>query len=715
MSLATKVLIGLGAGIVCGLFFGEYIGFIGIAGQAFILLLQMTVLPYIVVSLITGLGKLTVADALSLSKCAGGFLLIFWGMTLTAVLLVPIAFPNWTTASFFSTSMVQPGKPPDFLSLFIPSNPFHSMAEATVPAVVVFSIAMGVALMGIERKQTLLDALEPITEALGRITAFIVQLAPYGVFAIVAEAAGTMNPADIRGLEVYAIVYAVAALVLALWAIPGLVTVLTPFRYRDVVWYSRDALVTAFATGNLFVVLAVLAGKSKELLHAQKGDATDSDTLVDVVVPTSYTIPTAGKLLGMSFVLFAGWLSGFGVSIAQYASFVASGLASFFGSTMVAIPFLLDLYRVPADTFQLFVIADNIVGNRFGAMLSAMHVLALALLAASAMQGLIRVRPQAILRYAVLTVVITVAALGGVRLMFEAIGSEYVGYTEFIRMRPSVEGVEIRLLDAPPEEIPPVDRSVRTLDRIHQRGFLRVGYAPDSLPWAFQNEAGKVVGFDIDMVSSLAREMGVSLELVPTDRADLGRLLNGGYLDTVVGGVELTTERMEVVWFSAPYLDATLSFVVPDYRRDDFSRGEAVKALKAPRLAVLDVPYYRDKLRAYLPQAEQIVVDSVRDFFQDETDRFDALVLTAEAGSAWCLIYPNFSVAVPLPDVMAVPFAFPVARGDQDLLAFLTSWIQLKKKDGTIDRLFAHWILGKTTERREPRWSLIRDVLGWVD
>ncbi len=96
-----------------------------------------------------------------------------------------------------------------------------------------FSIAIGVALMGIEHKQTLLDTLEPITEALGRITAFIVQLAPYGVFAIVAEA-GRMNPADIKGLEVYIIVYAVAALVLAFWEIPGMVTVLTPFRYRDV-------------------------------------------------------------------------------------------------------------------------------------------------------------------------------------------------------------------------------------------------------------------------------------------------------------------------------------------------------------------------------------------------------------------------------------------------------------------------------------------------
>jgi ABC-type amino acid transport substrate-binding protein len=299
--------------------------------------------------------------------------------------------------------------------------------------------------------------------------------------------------------------------------------------------------------------------------------------------------------------------------------------------------------------------------------------------------------------------------------MFEAIGSEYLGYTEFIRMRPSVEGVETRILDGPPEDIPPVDRSIRTLDRIHQRGFLRVGYTRDSLPWAFQNEAGEVVGFDIDMVSLLAREMGVSLELVQTDRGELGPLLNSGYLDTVVGGVALTTERMEFVWFSAPYVDATFGFVVPDHRRDDFSSREAVKKLDAPRLAVLNVPYYRDKLRAYLPQAEQIVVDSVREFFRDEADRFDALVLTAQTGSAWCLIYPNFSVAVPLPDTMAVPFAYPVARGDQDLLAFLTSWIQLKKKDGTIDDLFAHWILGEATKRREPRWSVIRDVLGWVD
>ena len=35
--------------------------------------------------------------------------------------------------------------------------------------------------------------------------------------------------------------------------------------------------------------------------------------------------------------------------------------------------------------------------------------------------------------------------------------------------------------------------------------------------------------------------------------------------------------------------------------------------------------------------------------------------------------------------------------------------------DGTIDALYGHWILGKYAVKREPRWSVIRNVLHWVD
>ena len=42
-------------------------------------------------------------------------------------------------------------------------------------------------------------------------------------------------------------------------------------------------------------------------------------------------------------------------------------------------------------------------------------------------------------------------------------------------------------------------------------------------------------------------------------------------------------------------------------------------------------------------------------------------------------------------------------------------WIELKKRDRTIDNLFDHWILGQATESSGQRWSIIRDVLGWVE
>ena len=57
MSLSTRILLGLLLGIVCGLFFGEKMAVFEPLGSAFILLLQMTVLPYMLVSLILGLGS----------------------------------------------------------------------------------------------------------------------------------------------------------------------------------------------------------------------------------------------------------------------------------------------------------------------------------------------------------------------------------------------------------------------------------------------------------------------------------------------------------------------------------------------------------------------------------------------------------------------------------------------------------------------------------
>ena len=88
-------------------------------------------------------------------------------------------------------------------------------------------------------------------------------------------------------------------------------------------------------------------------------------------------------------------------------------------------------------------------------------------------------------------------------------------------------------------------------------------------------------------------------------------------------------------------------------------------------------------------------------------------MLTAERGSAFTLLHPEFSVAVPKPNVYRVPLAYIVAGRDQPLVDVVNTWIDLKRKDGTIDELFGHWILGRHASLHVRRWSILDDVLGW--
>jgi hypothetical protein len=87
-SLSTMILIGMGLGIACGIFLGEYCGFLSIIGDAFIQLLQMTILPYIVASLILGIGGLSYKQAKLLALRDGIVMLLFWVFSFINVLLI---------------------------------------------------------------------------------------------------------------------------------------------------------------------------------------------------------------------------------------------------------------------------------------------------------------------------------------------------------------------------------------------------------------------------------------------------------------------------------------------------------------------------------------------------------------------------------------------------------------------------------------------------
>ena len=213
-SLSTLILIGLAAGIGCGLFFGEYCARLGWIGDIFVGLLRMTVLPYIVVSLIANLGRLPLRHSRRLFAIGGLVLLFLWAIALVTVFALSQTFPEWKSGSFFSSAIAEPPPEIDLVAVFIPANIFRSLSENHVPAVVLLCICIGLAISKSGSRDRLVSQLDDLAKALINISHFVVRLAPIGVFAMAANTAGTMSLSEVGRLQAYFISYAAGSLFL---------------------------------------------------------------------------------------------------------------------------------------------------------------------------------------------------------------------------------------------------------------------------------------------------------------------------------------------------------------------------------------------------------------------------------------------------------------------------------------------------------------------
>lgn len=720
--LATQVFVGLGLGIAAGIFFGEEVAFLKIGGDAFIALLQITVIPYVIVALITSLGRLTLNDVKQLGMKGGSILLVLWGAGLVVVLLSPLAFPDWPSASFFSTSQVEEPKPVDFLQLYIPSNFFFSLSNAVVPAIVVFSVLFGLALIQVNSKDRFLDFMSTVADALMGITGFVGKLAPYGVFAITASAAGTIDVADLGRLQVYIVVYIVMALILSLWLIPGLITALTPLRYGAILRAFRGPLITAFATGNILIVLPILAADSKELL-AKANEYSDQPTereesSVDILIPAAYPFPNLGTLLALMFVLFGGWYVGSVVSLGDYPTLVIAGIASLFGGAVLALPFLFDLLRLPADLFQVFVTVD-VIGSRFGTLLAAMHLVAIALIGTYALEGALTLRPLRLIRFAAISIVLLAAALVGIRAFYTFVYVEPYTKDQLLASLHLIENPQPHTVyREPPGEILDRGGDPRSLVQIKESGVLRACYIPDDYPSSFLNRDGDLVGFDVEMTHRFARYLSMQVQFLPVRSVlEAQERIDSSYCDVIMALLPLRPDLTERFAVTAPVLDFPVGFIVKDRRRDEFRTWAKIREMSDLRIMIPNTPSAQLTVQSLLPNATPVIYNEKKEIersLSEGASDIDAIGAFAQEGSAWTILYPNFGLVTPKPTLF-VPTVYAVARGNTELLLFLDTWLLNAKREGIVDELYRYWMLGEVKETQPPRWSVIRDVLGWIE
>jgi Na+/H+-dicarboxylate symporter len=717
-SLSTRIIAGLALGIFTGLFFGEPAAALQPVADIYIRLMQMTVLPYLVMSLIIGFGQLEAEAAKRLAVRASLLLLIVWVLSLAVIAAMPIAFPAMQSASFFSNSLVEPKQPFSIADLYFTSNPFHSLSNAVIPAVVLFSSMIGIGLIGLDGRERVLGTLRVLNTSIIRITRFIISLTPVGVFAIGVVAAGTMTPETLVRLEVYFITFGAASLLLALLVLPLLVTALTPFRYREVLAVGRAALLTAFVTNNAFIVLPILVERTRVLLRRHRLLTAESESAAELLVPILFNFPNAGRLLTLLFIPFAAWLAGNTLSASDYSTLFAVGVPSYFAKAQVALPFLLDLFGLPHDLFQLY-IPTTIISGKFDSMVTAMNLLAFALLGAGAMGGFLVVQRKRLLAAGAMMAAGTIITVIAVRLVLDATIDTTYHKDELLRQMHTPRDISTAVVhrDLASLRVEGASSGLPVLARIRERGSLRVGYDPVNLPFSFFNLEDQLVGFDIELANSLAESLGVKAEFVPIEWPKLPGMLADGVIDVMPG----TWYRP--FWFpslrlSAPYMTGTMGLGVRDERRHDFASVEALHRSHGLKIGVpLDITQVKYSMERYFGDAdvEFVTLETWQPFFEGRHPELDAFLVPAENGSAWSLLHPEYTVVVPQPDPVKVPTAFGLALDADDLADAVNEWVVFATNEGMIQRAYDYWILGQGAGEKHPRWSIVRNVLGWVD
>jgi ABC-type amino acid transport substrate-binding protein len=348
-----------------------------------------------------------------------------------------------------------------------------------------------------------------------------------------------------------------------------------------------------------------------------------------------------------------------------------------------------------------------------------MHIIAIALIGTYALKGAITFRPARLLQFTLVSVTLLGAALFGIRAFYTYVYVEPYTKDQLLASLHLIGNPQTHsVFRDVPEDILDKQADPRGLSRINEQGVLRACYVLDDYPSAFFNRDGELVGFDVEMTHRFARDLDVDIEFMPVrgdHEASIG--VNAGYCDVLMSLQVITPQQTERFAMTSSVLNAPVSLIVPDHRRDEFQAWGDVRAIEGLRVAVSDVPVSWKHLAELLPNATAVVYQDKK-----EMDRIlasgakdvDAIAAFAQEGAAWTILYPNFSLVTPKPTLFT-PVGYAVARHDTDMLLFLDTWLLNARTNGTIDELYRYWMLGEVKQTQPPRWSVIRDVLHWID
>ncbi len=366
------------------------------AGDIFIRLIKMIVLPIILSTLTLGIAGIGGSKRLGM---LGFKTILYFEIITTIAILLGLFWGNFfapgagiDSSTLASADMSKytkaaeelSGKPHGLIVMIldmIPANIFKAMSDGAVLPVIFFCVFFGLGLMSLPDKQRepFLFFLKVVSDTMFKVTNMIMRYAPIGVFALITVTVAKYGFASLLPLlKLILTVY--SAMIIFTLVILGLVCKMCRFNIFTLLKILKEELVIAFSTASSETALPKIIEKM-EAYGAPKA-------ITSFVIPTGYSFNLDGSTLYQSItVIFLAQLSGMDLSILDQIIIVitlmiaSKGIAGVPGASILVLSATLGSIDIPLDYIGYIMgverILDmgrtvvNVVGNALAAIVIA--------------------------------------------------------------------------------------------------------------------------------------------------------------------------------------------------------------------------------------------------------------------------------------------------------------------------------------------------------
>ncbi len=378
MSLTGRVILGMVAGILTGFairalfadngFVDEYVvnGLFEVGGQIFVASLKMLVVPLVFVSLVCGTSSLK--DLSTLGRMGGKTLAFYIATTaiaITLALTMGTLFQPGAGADLTAASTFQSAEAPSLGQVIIdmfPTNPISAMAEGKTLQVIVFAVLFGIAISAAGKPgERIADFFSDLNEVIMKLVAILMNLAPFGVFFLMAKLFTDIGLGAIINLAEYFLVLAGTLL------LHGLVTysvMLKGFTGLSPITFLRkmeDAIMFAFSTASSNATIPVTMETAKHRMGVE-------NRVSSFTIPLGATVNMDGTAI-MQGVATAFIAQAFNIELTMMdylmvimtATLASIGTAGVPGVGLVMLAMVLNQVGLPLEGIALIMGVDRLL------------------------------------------------------------------------------------------------------------------------------------------------------------------------------------------------------------------------------------------------------------------------------------------------------------------------------------------------------------------